>query len=366
MSNRLEQLFSAEGQSPWLDNLQRSYLTSGKLAGLVSAGVRGLTTNPAIFQKALQGSADYDSQFVSLMSAGASIEDAYWTMVLQDIDGALDVFAPLYNSSHGGDGFVSVEVDPRLAHDSFGTIEAARTIHQRVARPNVMIKIPATTEGVPAIRTMIREGRNVNVTLIFSLQRYQEVLEAYVAGLEDRAADGNSVAGVASVASFFVSRVDSEVDNQLGEMGSTVARELRGTAAINQARLAYEHFLSVTSSQRWKALSQSGASVQRLLWASTSTKNPIYPDTMYVDQLIGPDTVNTLPDATLDAFADHGVVSRTVDKDMDQVHTQWSALSSLGIDMEKVSLQLETDAVAGFVKSFDDLLGTLKDKAATL
>ena len=364
MSDSLKRLSSEHGQSPWLDNLQRGYLTSGALAALVERGVRGLTSNPTIFQKAIQGSADYDEQFLREIQKGSTARDAYWELVLQDIHGALDVFSDLYEHSNGADGFVSVEVDPSLAHDTTGTLSAARLLHERISRPNVMIKIPATQQGLPAIREMIAEGRNVNVTLIFSLSRYQDVMDAYIDGLEQRMASGAPVSNIASVASFFISRVDNEIDKRLDALGTPSALALRGTAAINQARLAYAAFQKTFSGPRWDALAKAGASVQRPLWASTSTKNPTYPDTMYVDQLIGPDTVNTLPDSTLEAFADHGTVAKTIDVDLGISRRQWAELAMNAIDVDEVAAQLEAEGVASFIKSFDELIGVLEDKAA--
>lgn len=362
----LQKVFLEQGQSPWLDNLQRGYLNSGKLQDLVTNGVRGLTSNPTIFQKAIQGSNDYDAQFKKLIQSGMSVRDAYWEMVLTDIHGALDIFDPLYRESNGSDGFVSVEVDPSLAHDAIATLNAARELHERVNRPNVMIKIPATQEGLPAIQTMIAEGRNVNVTLIFGLDRYEQVIDAYINGLLQRVDAGLSVTGIESVASFFISRVDAEVDKQLVAIGTDAAIQLQGKAAISQAKLAYKLFSEKFSSAEWKKLESHGASVQRPLWASTSTKNPAYPDTLYVDELIGAHTVNTLPDATLEAFADHGTVNRTIDRNIDQAETVWKQLHDVGIDMAAVSSQLETEGVASFIASFDDLIGTLEQKKKSL
>ena len=364
MSDSLAKLSSEHGQSPWLDNLQRGYLTSGQLADLVKRGIRGLTSNPTIFQKAIQGSADYDEQFRSEILKGSTTRDAYWDLVLQDIHGALDVFADLYSQSNASDGFVSVEVDPSLAHDTAGTLSAARLLHERISRPNVMIKIPATQAGLPAIREMIAEGRNVNVTLIFSLSRYQDVMDAYIEGLEQRMASGSPVSKIASVASFFISRVDNEIDKRLDSIGTPSALALRGTAAVNQARLAYAAFQKTFSGPRWEALAKAGASVQRPLWASTSTKNPAYPDTLYVDQLIGPNTVNTLPDATLEAFAHHGTLARTIDINIGVSRRQWAELAMNAIDVDEIAAQLEAEGVASFIKSFDELIGVLEDKAA--
>lgn len=362
--DRLLRLHAEFGQSPWLDNLKRSYLTSGQLAGLVSAGVRGLTSNPTIFQKAIQGSPDYDEQFRELAADDHPLIDDYWAMVLADIHGALDAFAPLYDASHGGDGFVSVEVDPGLAHDGPGTELAARELHERIARPNLMVKIPGTEDGLPAIQQMIAEGRNINVTLIFSLDRYERVMEAYVAGLEQCPLD--DLSGVASVASFFISRVDTEIDRRLEAIGSPEALALRGQGAVAQAKLAYQAFRRVFSGPRWAALAARGAVVQRPLWASTSTKNPAYPDTLYVDELIGPDTVNTLPDATIEAFADHGTLARRLDADLDHAFDVWRGLAGVGIDLDDVAATLEREGVSSFQKSFDELLGTLDAKAAEL
>ena len=366
MTTRLVDLHATCGQSPWLDNLQRSYLTGGRLSELVRDGIRGLTSNPTIFQKAIQGSADYDEQFSALIASGMAVREAYWELVLSDIRGALEVFAPLYRTSDGGDGFVSVEVDPSLAEDTDGTLAAARALHERINQPNVMIKIPATTEGVPAIRRMIDEGRSVNVTLIFSLERYLAVAEAYIGGLEERHRRGEDLSSVASVASFFISRVDSEVDARLvaADRG-----DLCGRAAIAQAVLVYDAFAHTFSSEhnpRWAVLEAAGASVQRPLWASTSTKNPDYPDTLYVDRLIGPHTVNTLPENTLEAFAGHGTVERTIDADVSAARDTWSLIAEAGIDMNDVSRKLESEGVASFIRSFDDLIATLDDKARTL
>lgn len=366
MSDILRRTYAEQGQSPWLDNLQRSYITSGKLAQLIDAGVRGLTSNPTIFQKAIQGSTDYDEQFSSEIHGGSSPLEAYWSLVVKDINDALDVFAELYEQSNGVDGYVSVEVDPRLARDGENTLVAARDLHERIGRSNVMIKIPATEEGLPAIEQMIAEGRNVNVTLIFSLQRYQQVMDAFVAGLERRVAQGLPIEGIHSVASFFISRVDNDIDALLNAHGAEEALALRGSAAISQARLAYKAFQETFSGPRWDALQSQGANVQRPLWASTSTKNPSYPDTLYVDQLIGPMTVNTIPESTLDAFAEHGTVARTIDLDVESAAQSWASLSSFHVDVDAVARKLEDEGVASFIKSFDDLIDALNEKAASL
>jgi transaldolase len=365
--NPLRRLSAEQGQSPWLDNLRRGWITGGQLAALRDRGVRGLTSNPTIFQKAIQGSADYDQQFESLVRKKTEPIDAYWQLVLSDIDAALDVFEPVYRESKGADGFVSVEVDPSLAHDGPATLAAARDLHERIARPNVMIKIPATQEGLPAIRQMIAEGRSVNVTLIFSLERYAAVLDAYISGLEDRLASGvRDLSNIASVGSFFISRVDTEVDRRLEAIGTPAGLALRGQAAIAQARLAYSLFHERHEGARFRRVAIYGARVQRPLWASTSTKNPAYRDTLYVDELIGPNTVNTLPDNTLEAFDDHGTLARTIDADPRGARRAWDDIAAAGVDLADVAAQLEREGVSSFQKSFDELITALSTKAATL
>jgi transaldolase len=366
--NRLTALSHDFGQSPWLDNLQRSYLTSGELAAIRDRGVRGLTSNPSIFQKAIQGSSDYDEQFRELATDEHPVIDDYWAMVLADIHGACDVFSRVYDATDGVDGYVSVEVDPSLATDGPATETAARDLHERLHRRNLMVKIPGTEAGLGPIRQMISEGRNINVTLIFSLDRYQSVMEAYIAGLETLAAErpGADLSRVASVASFFISRVDVETDRRLEAIGTDAALALRGKAALAQGQLAYRLFTQTFSGPRWDALAARGARVQRPLWASTSTKNPDYPDTLYVDHLIGPHTVNTLPESTLEAFADHGTLARTVDADIAEADRVWQALADVGVDMDSVADQLEREGVDAFMKSFDELIDTLEAKAAEL
>lgn len=359
--SRLMRLHEDFGQSPWLDNLKRSYLTTGEIDRLIASGIRGITSNPSIFQKSIQGSTDYDEQFFDSIAGGRSVVEAYWDLVVSDIVGALDHFADLYRSSGGGDGFVSVEVDPHLAHDGPGTLRAAEDLWNRISRPNLMVKIPATLEGLPAIRSMIAAGRNVNVTLIFGIDRYRSVMEAYLAGLEDRANNGEPLDRVASVASFFVSRVDSEIDRRLESTGD--GTDLAGRAAIAQARIAYAEFRRTFSGPRWERLADLGARVQRPLWASTSTKNPTYPDTLYVDELIGPDSVNTLPDQTMTAFSDHGRLARTVDVDVEASRLLIDELSRYGIDLERVVEKLEVEGIDAFQKSFDELVSTLEAKS---
>jgi transaldolase len=365
--NRLTALSQQFGQSPWLDNLKRSYLTSGELAAIRDRGVRGLTSNPSIFQKAIQGSSDYDDQFRALATDEHPVIDDYWAMVLADIHGACDVFSRVYDATEGVDGYVSVEVDPSLANDGPATESAARDLHERLHRRNLMVKIPGTGAGLGPIRQMISEGRNINVTLIFSLDRYRAVMEAYLAGLETLAGDpAADLSRVASVASFFISRVDVEVDRRLEAIGSDAALALRGKAALAQGQLAYSLFTETFSGPRWDALAARGARVQRPLWASTSTKNPDYPDTLYVDHLIGPHTVNTLPESTLEAFEHHGTLARTVDADLAEADRVWQALADVGIDMDEVADQLEREGVDAFMKSFDELIDALATKAAEL
>jgi transaldolase len=358
---RLQQLFTEQGQSPWLDNLRRGWITSGELQTWVDDGIRGITSNPSIFQKAMGAGTDYDAQLREL--AGLSVDEAYWSLVVQDIEDALRILRPVHDSSDGVDGYVSVEVAPALARDTEGTIAAARELHERIDEPNLYVKIPATAEGVPAIQQMIAEGRSINITLIFSLDRYREVMEAYLAGLE--ACEGD-LSHIASVASFFVSRVDTEVDRRLEELGTPEALDLRGRTAVAQAQAAYQLFLDTFSGPRWEALVERGAAVQRPLWASTSTKNPAYPDTLYVDRLIGPDTVNTLPEATIEAFEDHGTLARTVDEDPAAAAAVLEAVEAVGVSLDDVGQRLEDEGVAAFEKAFDELLGVLGTKAEAL
>ena len=362
-ANRLTELFTVAGQSPWLDNLKREYIVNGDFARVLASGIRGLTSNPTIFQKAIQGSALYDDQFHESIQRGLSTEETYWELVVSDIIGALDIFGPLYVSSSGLDGFVSVEVSPGLAQDMDGTVAAAQELHDRIARPNVMIKVPATQACIPAIEEIISRGINVNVTLIFGLDRYQKVMDAYIRGLQRLSkTDPSKVQDVASVASFFISRVDSEVDKRLDAVGTTDALGLRGKAAIAQAKIAYEMFEKTFSGDVWRSLTKLGAQVQRPLWASTSTKNPDYPDTMYVDELIGPHSVNTLPDATMDAFSDHGSIAETITSNVDGARKVLDDLSRLGIEMNNVAHQLELDGVLSFQQSFNELLAVLEAK----
>jgi len=361
----LERLYTEYGQSPWLDNLTRGYLRDGTLKRMVADGIRGVTANPTIFAKAIVGSVDYDEQFAALTAAGWSLEDAYWQLVVDDITAALAVLRPVFDAG-GRDGFVSVEVDAELAHDTGATLVAARALHERIAAPNLFVKIPATVEGVPAVRAMIAEGRSINVTLIFSLTRYEQVIEAYLSGLEAFVERGGDPSRVRSVASFFISRVDTEVDRRLETAGTPQALALRGQAAIAQAKLAYRLFRESLAGERWQRLAELGARPQRPLWASTSTKNAAYPDTRYVDELIGPDTVNTLPEIAIAAFTDHGTLARTVDTGVDESAAVMRGLAAARVDMDDIGLTLEDQGVAGFHNSFQQVLAALRAKAEQL
>ncbi len=360
---RLVELYDSGGQSPWLDNLKRSWITGGELSRWIDRGCRGITSNPTIFQKAMTESDAYDGDLAELTGGGAGTTESYWELVTGDITAALDILRPVHDASEGVDGFVSVEVAPELAHDAAATVDAARALHERIDAPNLYVKVPATAAGVEALRTLTAEGRSINVTLIFSLQRYEEVIEAYLSGLESRAGDLGDVSGVAS---FFVSRVDTEVDRRLEAIGTPAARALRGQVAVAQAKIAYGIFRRYFAGARWEALVARGARLQRPLWASTSTKNPAYPDTLYVDNLIGPDTVNTLPEPTLEAFEDHGRVRRTIDVDAGRAAATLEDVAGAGVDLGEVADVLEAEGVAAFAKSFDELLDTLARRAEDL
>lgn len=359
----------ALGQSPWQDNISRTQLASGGLARMVADGdITGLTSNPTIFEQAIGKSDAYDTGLRSYASAGLSAEQIFYALAVEDIQAAADVFQPLYARSKGREGFVSLEVSPRLAHDTAGTISEAQRLAQQVQRPNLMIKIPATRAGLPAITATLAAGISVNVTLIFSLQRYREVIDAHQAGIEQALAASRRLEGIASVASFFVSRVDSMIDKQLADrMAADPAvrprlQALRGRAAIANARLAYQLFSETMQTPRWKALAASGAQPQRPLWASTSTKDPAYRDVLYVEQLIGPQTVNTLPPATLQAFKGHGNAAVTLHPQAGDSQQLLQQLAAAGIDLQQVTKQLEADGVAAFQKSFDSLLAVIEQR----
>jgi transaldolase len=351
------------GQAIWLDYISRSLIAAGELQELVDQGLRGVTSNPSIFEKAIAGSADYDEDLNRLVRDGRSVAEIYENLAMTDIRSAADVLRPVYEKSGGADGYVSLEVNPALAHDTEATIAEARRLFASLKRPNVMIKVPATPAGIPAIETLIGEGVNVNVTLIFSLEQYEAVATAYIAGLEKLALSGGGLGKVASVASFFISRVDTAVDKALEEVGNA---EIQGKIAIDNAKIAYGRFREIFGSERWKKLATGSARVQRPLWASTSSKNPAYPDTLYVDNLIGPDTVNTLPPATLDDFLDHGTVATTVETDADEPRRRMAELAELGIDLDAITNKVLDEGVASFATSFEGLIASIAEKRQEL
>lgn len=363
---KLQDLFEEGGQSPWLDNLRRDWIEDGQLAALIGRGVRGITSNPTIFAKAISGSDRYDEQFTAAIQS-KSPSEAYWSLVASDIEAAMKLLLPVYEQSGGHDGYVSLEVAPALAHDAEATVAAALHLRERISGPNLMVKVPGTKAGLVALRSLVGAGLSINVTLLFSIDRYDQVVEAYISGLEDALASGiDDLHLIAGVASFFVSRVDSEIDARLTEQGSEEAMSARGKAAVAQAHVVYDHFRHLFSGPRWEVLAAHGAQVQRPLWASTSTKNPSYPDLLYVDNLIGPHTVNTLPDATLEAFDDHGKVALTIANDVAGATAIIDGLSAFGIDLEVVANKLEDEGLHSFAQSFDDLLIELEAKAAQL
>jgi len=350
---------AALGQAVWLDYIRRAFIEAGDLRALIDQGVRGVTSNPAIFEKAIAGSTDYDVDIRRLVGEGKSVGEIYEALVLDDIRQAADLLRPLYDQTDGRDGFVSLEVSPTLAHDTAGTIADAQRLFTTVDRPNVMIKIPATPAGNPAIETVIATGISVNVTLIFSLAQYEGAAEAYIAGLERLLSTGGSLAGTASVASLFVSRVDTVVDALLENKGRA---ELQGKTAVDNAKLVYARFREIFAGERWERLARAGARVQRPLWASTGSKNPAYPDTLYVDSLIGTDTVNTMPPATLQAFMDHGQAAPTIEKDLEKARARITGLSALGVDLDAATRKLLDDGVAAFAASFESLMSSIQGK----
>ena len=357
--NKSQELFQA-GQSVWYDNIQRKLLKSGEMARMIGAGeIRGVTSNPTIFMNAIAKTNDYDDSLLP----GLSPEEVFFHLAIEDIQATTDLFRPLYEESDGGDGYVSLEVSPYLANDTTATLTQAKELWARVNRPNLMIKIPATLAGLPAITEAIAAGINVNVTLIFSLERYAEVMDAYLSGLEKRAAAGLPLERVASVASFFVSRVDTNVDARLQKLmagGNSGGANLLGKAAIANAKLAYADYKKVFNSERFLALKARGARVQRPLWASTSTKNPAYRDVIYVEELIGADTVNTVPPQTLAAFLEHGLVRPSLEEDLDGARQSLADLEALGISMAEVTFELEVQGVKAFADAFTTLLGTIE------
>jgi transaldolase len=355
---------SEEGVAVWLDDLSRDRLTTGNLQTLVDEKhVVGVTTNPSIFQAAITKSSLYDDDLRRHAGLGSDADAAVRDLTTDDVRAAADLFTSVAQRSGNGDGRVSIEVDPRLAHDTDGTIAQARELWSEVDRPNIFVKIPATKAGLPAITASIAAGISVNVTLIFSIDRYREVMDAYQAGLEQRLAAGESLEGIASVASFFVSRVDTEIDKRLETVGTDEALALRGRSAVANARLAYAAYLEVVGAERWQRLEQAGAQRQRPLWASTSTKNPDYPDTLYVDDLVAPETVNTMPEATIEAVADHGVIDGdTVTPNIENARETLAAVGAAGVDLDDVSAVLEREGVEKFETAWNDLLESVNAK----
>ncbi|WSW28082.1 transaldolase [Streptomyces sp. NBC_01003] len=357
---------AGEGVSIWLDDLSRKRIESGNLAELIeNSHVVGVTTNPSIFQAAIGSGEGYEEQLADLATRGVTVDEAVRMMTTADVRAAADILRPVYDATQGRDGRVSIEVDPRLAHDTVATVAEAKQLSWLVDRPNVMIKIPATKAGLPAITEVIGLGISVNVTLIFSLDRYKAVMDAYLAGLEKAQAAGIDLAGIHSVASFFVSRVDAEIDKRLDQVGTDVAESLKGRAALANARLAYEAYEEVFASERASKLEAAGANKQRPLWASTGVKDPAYKDTLYVDELVAPGTVNTMPEATLKATADHGVITGdTVTGGYEQARADLKAVDALGISYDEVVQQLEDEGVAKFDVAWNDLLGTVAGRLA--
>ena len=353
----------ALGQAVWLDSISRQLIASGELAKRVEGGLRGLTSNPAIFEKAIAQTGDYADAIARCARQNLDAKSIFEQLAMADIRDTADILMPVYASSQGADGYVSLEVSPQLANDSEGTLHEARRLWREVARPNLMIKVPGTSAGVPAIRQLIADGINVNVTLLFARSAYDAVADAWLQGMEVLAANGGDVSRVASVASFFVSRIDSAVDALIQKVGGGAADELLGKAAIANAKLAYQSYQSRMAGDRWKALAARGAHPQRLLWASTSSKNPAYRDVIYVEELIGPDTVNTLPPATLDAFVDHGVASQTLEGGVDQAQHSLAALALHGISLDAVTDKLLEEGVRQFADSFSTLLAAIDKQA---
>lgn len=361
--SRLHQV-AAAGQSVWADQISRSMLDSGELDRRIREdAVTGVTSNPSIFAGAIVGSSDYDDLLKTLVGEGASTTQIMSNLMAGDLTRACDALRPVWEQTEGRDGYVSVEVDPEKAHDTDGTVEEAAEWVNRIGRPNLLIKVPATRAGIPAIRTLTSQGVCVNVTLIFSLGRYAEVIEAYLSGLEELSAEGADLSQMASVASFFVSRLDSDVDPRLEAIGTTEALELRGKAAVANARAAYRLFLDSFAGERWERLESAGARVQRPLWASTSTKNPAYRDTLYVDTLIAPHTVNTMPLPTMDAFQDHGPAVKVISsEDLEDAAGVLRSLNELGINYEEVVDRLENQGVAAFINAWRTLLEDIDGK----
>lgn len=351
------------GQSIWLDDIRRGWLRDGRLARLIAEdAVAGVTSNPAIFAKAISEGAEYNDGIASLARAGRSIDEIYETLALEDVQAAADLLRPTFAAGEGADGYVSLEVSPNLADDTRGTVVEGLRLWQAFNRPNAMIKVPGTQAGLPAIAELIAAGVNLNVTLLFSVERYRAVVDAYLTGLEQRVAAGKPIDRIASVASFFLSRIDTLVDAKLDALKTFESKARRGRAAIASAKLAYQYYKQWTNGRRWQALAASGAKPQRLLWASTSSKDPAYKDTMYVDALIAPNTVNTLPPATVDAYREHGDPAIRIEEGLADAEQTVQILRGMGIDLNAVSQQLEREGVKKFKEPFDALLATLQQR----
>jgi transaldolase len=354
------------GQSIWLDFVQRSLIRSGDLQDYVELGATGITSNPAIFEKAISKSSDYDEQMGKLAEEGKTPQEIYEALTVEDARLADDVLRPIFDRTHGMDGFFSLEVEPHLAHNKQGSILAAERLFKSVDHPNIMIKIPATEEGYGAIQESIAEGININITLMFSLNQYERVAEAYLSGLEKRLADGYSIQNIRSVASFFVSRVDTKLDKLLDEIATPEAKSLKGKIGTANAKMAYQRFKEIFHSPRWSHLEDRGARLQKVLYGSTGTKNPEYSDVMYVENLIGPDTINTIPRETLEAFMDHGKVALTLEENLDEARAQLGQLAELGIELEEIGQELLDDGIQKFIDPYDSLINGIKDKSAEL
>jgi transaldolase len=351
------------GQAPWVDELSREDIQNGGLQRMIDEGIVGITSNPAIFQKAIAGSDLYDEQLGELARSEDDPKEMFWRIARTDIRDACDIFTPVYERTGGEDGYVSLEVQPDIAYDSDATIEEAMRLHEMIDRPNLFVKIPATLQGLVAIEEMISRGKSINVTLIFSLERYREVVRAYIRGVKRLVENGGDPSGVRSVASFFVSRIDTEADNRLEELG---ADDLKGELAIANAKLAYQIYKQVFGGSRWRSLEARGASRQRLLWASTSTKNPDYPDTIYVDNLVGPETVNTMPKKTIEAVKDHGDIRPTLEEGVEEAKQLLGRLREAGLDYEDVTDSLEQEGIQKFADPFNELLDEIKNKGRQL
>lgn len=366
MENQTLQKLQEQGQSIWLDYIRRSFLEDGGLEEYVDKGVRGVTSNPSIFEKAISDGSEYDQGIAELTLRGKSTREIYETLAVNDIQRACTILYPVYEESEGQDGFVSLEANPHLAYDTRGTIAEVKRLWDLVDRPNLMIKVPATPEGIPAVEELIGQGYNINITLMFSLKQYDQVSEAFISGLEAYREQGGDLSQISSVASFFVSRLDVKLDRVLTALDVPRSQELKGKIGIANARMAYQRFREKFYTERWQRLADQGAQVQRVLYGSTSTKNPAYSDTLYPDNLIGDHTVNTLPPRTLEAFLDHGTVSPSLTQGVDQAREQLDHLAHLGIDLEHITRELLAEGVIKFANSFDELMLTITQKKSEL